>query len=198
MNQWYLVSMNAGLFIIHRPPSPSGTDILSHNNYSPGLVLNVTDLPKRKAQAIVEAHNSTIANLTRERDEAREKLDIMRESYAEATAPGAMMVTDAMVEAFGRQMYGISWERLSLNHERKAEVRAALEAALPLCGQGWQPIETAPPARRGLDILCGFQGQFQWVSFVATANGPSTHAPNYAPPTHWTHLPPAPKPPAGG
>jgi hypothetical protein len=52
----------------------------------------------------------------------------------------------------------------------------------------WQKIETAPTDYR--EILCGFQGQFRWLSFVAVARGADTQQAGYARPTHWTHIEP--------
>lgn len=60
-DKWYLGSMNDGLFIINRPPSPVGTDVPPHMSANgPTMVLNVTDLPLKKAQAIVDAHNGGV------------------------------------------------------------------------------------------------------------------------------------------
>lgn len=50
----------------------------------------------------------------------------------------------------------------------------------------WAPIETAPT--HGGQILVGFQGQFKWVSYVASANGRNTRGATFAPPTHWTPI----------
>jgi len=59
--KWHLVSLNDGLFIADVPPSPSGTDIPPDwGTGCGGVVLNVTDLPQAKAQAIVDAHNATL------------------------------------------------------------------------------------------------------------------------------------------
>ena len=59
--RWYLGSMNDGLFIIDQPPSPSGADVGPHVKANgPKLILNVTDLPGEKAQAIVDAHNAAL------------------------------------------------------------------------------------------------------------------------------------------
>lgn len=59
-DRWYLGALNDGLFIINLPPSPCGTDIPPDWGTPPSLVLNVTDLPQEKAQAIVDAHNASI------------------------------------------------------------------------------------------------------------------------------------------
>lgn len=66
--RWYLGSMNDGLFIIDKPPSPSGTDVPPgiHAN-DPEMVLNVTALSHEHAQAIVDAHNRDIAALEGDR-----------------------------------------------------------------------------------------------------------------------------------
>lgn len=58
MKHWYLGSMNDGLFIIDRPPRPSTDDI--NPNVGPDVVLNVTNLPQEKAEAIVAAHNAEV------------------------------------------------------------------------------------------------------------------------------------------
>lgn len=60
-NRWYLGSMNDGLFIIDMPPRPSTDDIWHDRPDGPGMVLNVTDLPHAKAQAIVDAHNASLS-----------------------------------------------------------------------------------------------------------------------------------------
>lgn len=59
----------------------------------------------------------------------------------------------------------------------------------------WHPIETAPMPKKNerLEVLCGFQGQFSWVSFVCFANGPKTMRHDYAKPTHWCLIPEPPK-----
>lgn len=57
---WHLGSMNDGLFIINCPPRPSTDDVYHERTDGPTLVLNVTDLPVKKAQAIVDAHNTAI------------------------------------------------------------------------------------------------------------------------------------------
>lgn len=57
MERWYLGSMNDGLFIINKPPRPSNDHPSHDRTDGPSLVLNVTDLPHVKAQAIVDAHN---------------------------------------------------------------------------------------------------------------------------------------------
>ena len=59
-DRWYLGALNDGLFIINQPPSPCGTDIPPDWGTPPSLVLNVTDLPQDKAQAIVDAHNAAL------------------------------------------------------------------------------------------------------------------------------------------
>lgn len=51
----------------------------------------------------------------------------------------------------------------------------------------WNDIKTAPD--HGKQILVGFQGQFDWFSYVANAHGLNTgdHM-GYAKPTHWTKI----------
>jgi hypothetical protein len=59
--RWYLGAMNDGLFIIDRPPSPSGTDvppgIYAHD---PEMALPVWPLSEERARAIVDAHNAAL------------------------------------------------------------------------------------------------------------------------------------------
>lgn len=51
----------------------------------------------------------------------------------------------------------------------------------------WNLIKTAP--NHGKQILVGFQGQFEWYSYVAPAFGENTgNYMNFAPPTHWTEI----------
>lgn len=61
MERWYLGSMNDGLFIINAPPRPSTDDIVfgQHQGH-PTTVINVTELPLEKAQALVDAHNALV------------------------------------------------------------------------------------------------------------------------------------------
>lgn len=63
---WFLGSCNDGLFIVNRKPTPCGTDLaVGTPNPDPAtVVLNVTDLPDAKAQAIVDAHNAAIKGLS--------------------------------------------------------------------------------------------------------------------------------------
>jgi hypothetical protein len=53
----------------------------------------------------------------------------------------------------------------------------------------WKTIATAPT--HGKQILVGFQGQFEWFSYVAYAFGNNTgkHT-QCAAPTHWTEIVP--------
>ena len=60
----------------------------------------------------------------------------------------------------------------------------------------WRPISEDTPTT-GEQILVGFQGQFEWMSFVANAFGSRTSAPGYAAPTHW-QLITSPAPPETG
>ena len=61
--EWYLGSMNDGLFIIDTPPRPSTDDIVQDRTDGPDLVINVTDLPIEKARAVVDAHNKSVRAL---------------------------------------------------------------------------------------------------------------------------------------
>lgn len=58
--RWYLGSMNDGLFIINQLPRPSTDDMVHERPDGPSLVINVTDLPRAKAQAIVDGHNAAL------------------------------------------------------------------------------------------------------------------------------------------
>lgn len=60
---WFVGSMNDGLFIINRPPRPSNDEVWHDRPDGPDLVLNVTDLPLEKAQAICDAHNAALSTL---------------------------------------------------------------------------------------------------------------------------------------
>lgn len=49
----------------------------------------------------------------------------------------------------------------------------------------WETIDTAPD--HGKQILVGFQGQFEWYSYVADAQGKDTGQHMwFSRPTHWT------------
>lgn len=61
MSKWYLGSMNDGLFIINTPPSPDNDNPWFDTPHGPSMVLNVTDLTEKKAQAICDAHNAELA-----------------------------------------------------------------------------------------------------------------------------------------
>lgn len=51
----------------------------------------------------------------------------------------------------------------------------------------WMPIDDAP--MHGKSILVGFQGQFEWVAYVANAFGKDTgKGMPFASPTHWTPI----------
>lgn len=65
MKPWFLGSLNDGLFIVNRRPTPCGTDLaVGTPNPDPAtLVLNITELPDAKAQAIVDAHNALLSTL---------------------------------------------------------------------------------------------------------------------------------------
>lgn len=59
--QWHLGSINDGLFIINRKPHQSNDHPYHDDPNGPTVVLNVTDLPQEKAQAIVDAHNAALS-----------------------------------------------------------------------------------------------------------------------------------------
>ena len=61
LNEWHLGSMNDGLFIIDTPPRPSTDEVYHDHKDGPTMVLNVTELPHEKAQAIVDAHNRALS-----------------------------------------------------------------------------------------------------------------------------------------
>ena len=51
----------------------------------------------------------------------------------------------------------------------------------------WEPIAMAP--NHGYQILVGFQGQYEWISYVAEARGLDTGiGMPFARPTHWTPI----------
>jgi len=66
--EWHLGAMNDGLFIINAPPRPSTDDIVHDREDGPTMILNVTDLPEAKAQAIVNAHNAAIHALAAKKE----------------------------------------------------------------------------------------------------------------------------------
>lgn len=78
LNEWHLGSMNDGLFIIDTPPRPSTDEVHHDRKDGPTLVLNVTNLPHEKAQAIVDAHNRALrtgAATPAASSEVRERVD---------------------------------------------------------------------------------------------------------------------------
>lgn len=68
LREWHLGAMNDGLFIIDAPPRPSTDDIVHDREDGPTMILNVTDLPEAKAQAVVNAHNAAIHALAAEKE----------------------------------------------------------------------------------------------------------------------------------
>lgn len=70
---------------------------------------------------------------------------------------------------------------------------ALIAAARHQQPEGWRDIATAP--KDGSKILVGFQGQFDWMQYVAYSAGPDTQSAGFARPTHWQPLP---APPARG
>lgn len=68
LREWHLGAMNDGLFIIDAPPRPSTDDIVHDREDGPTMILNVTDLPEAKAQAIVNAHNAAIHALAAKKE----------------------------------------------------------------------------------------------------------------------------------
>jgi hypothetical protein len=60
--RWYLGAMNDAIFIINRRPSPAGTDVEPHMKEDGAtLILRTHPLARAEAQAIVDAHNATVA-----------------------------------------------------------------------------------------------------------------------------------------
>lgn len=72
---WHLGTMNDGLFIIDAVPRPSTDDVVHDRTDGPTLILNVTDLPHTKAEAIADAHNAAIETLTRRLAEVTKERD---------------------------------------------------------------------------------------------------------------------------
>ena len=68
LREWHLGAMNDGLFIIDAPPRPSTDDIVHDREDGPTMILNVTDLPEAKAQAVVNAHNAAIHALAAKKE----------------------------------------------------------------------------------------------------------------------------------
>lgn len=86
MTMWFLGAMNDALFIIDRPPSPSGTDVAPHDRYGPSLSLSLAGLSQTRAQAVVDQHNTEIAA-------AAVSTETMRQACIEAAL--AELLTDA-------------------------------------------------------------------------------------------------------
>jgi hypothetical protein len=61
MKKWHLGSMNDGLFIIDTPPRPSTDDVWHERLDGPEMVLAVSGLTNKQAQAICDAHNASIS-----------------------------------------------------------------------------------------------------------------------------------------
>jgi outer membrane murein-binding lipoprotein Lpp len=59
--RWYIGAMNDGRFIINTPPRPSTDEVWHDRPDGPSLVLNVVALSAEHAQAIVDAHNASLA-----------------------------------------------------------------------------------------------------------------------------------------
>lgn len=106
--RWYLASLNDGLFIIDRPPSPAGSDappgIVPD---SPNVVLNVTGLPQVRAQQLVDEHNRELEPLLASAAEADrlqrlinapEVDDFMRGTHIEAIHQGGRVPAASVVK----------------------------------------------------------------------------------------------------
>lgn len=83
-NRWYLGSLNDGLFIINRCPTPNATDFPPHDDYGPDVVLNVVALTEKQAQEIVDAHNATL--------DAPQQTAPVTEAKSLSVAPGWKLV----------------------------------------------------------------------------------------------------------
>lgn len=83
LERWYLGSMNDGLFIIDRQPRPSTDDVWHERPDGPSMVLNVTDLPNAKAQAVCDAHNVLVAALAARVAELEEEIKALHGDRAE-------------------------------------------------------------------------------------------------------------------
>lgn len=59
--RWYLGSMNDAVFIINTPPRPSNDFPIHDRENGPTLVLRTHPLTKAEREAIVDAHNATVA-----------------------------------------------------------------------------------------------------------------------------------------
>lgn len=93
----------------------------------------------------------------------------------------------AAVDAAHDAIMSIMTEWLAETIDEKALARAAVEAMT-----AWRPIETAPKQGRA---LFGFHGQFHWMPFTGECGtywSIGKADVNYATPTHWMPLPPAP------
>lgn len=123
-DRWYLGALNDGLFIINQPPSPCGTDIPPDWGTPPSLVLNVTDLPQDKAQAIVDAHNAFISAEQGNGDQSRGDT---------ATNPGS----EILPKGFGLSCT-IAWTELV--HALRADGHAVNDSSGPTVRKWIQDI----------------------------------------------------------
>lgn len=97
-DHWHLGAMNDGLFIINAPPSPAGTDVEPHvKENGPTLILNVTELPDKKAQAVVDAHNAELAAKKGEIERLREAIERVSAAASDEDLPPKLF--DALTAA---------------------------------------------------------------------------------------------------
>lgn len=61
VDQWYLGTLNDGLFIINKPPRPSSEDAWHDRPDGPSLAISVSGLGVARAQSIVTAHNAALS-----------------------------------------------------------------------------------------------------------------------------------------
>lgn len=59
--RWYIGAMNDARFIIDTPPRPSTDDVWHDRPDGPTMVLRTYPLTEAEVQAIVDAHNATLA-----------------------------------------------------------------------------------------------------------------------------------------
>jgi hypothetical protein len=121
--RWHLGSLNDGLFIVNRRPTPCGTDLAAGapNGDPATVVLNITELPDAKAQAIVDAHNAAVEAFAGLVEAAKAQDALALSPCPDAPAPGT---TDACARC------GSVGPRCLRRHV-EANLRAALMAVSP-------------------------------------------------------------------
>jgi len=162
-----------------------------------GLVLW---LPKSRVDAVVAAEKVKKLNEIHNRDAGRVVSEIIKptlDAGGEMTPPDT---STAAVKALIAELRDIEG-RPPLASDAADLLAALLPEADLTCARkeiarlraenAWRPIESAP--EDGQQILVGFMGQFEWLSFIANAFGNRTFKPNFAKPTHWRPLPSPPE-----